>query len=260
MVTERRRIAVVTGVSRRAGIGAAIARRLAASGVDLFLHSWAPHDAEQPYGADVGGVDALLAELCSTGRQVQHLACDFADPVAPAELFGAALDAFGSVDVLVANHARSSRQSVAELTAAELDLSYAVNTRATLLLVKEFAGAHDDARDGGAIVLFTSGQHLRPAPAEIPYMASKGAIQQITKTLAAELAARGITVNAVNPGPTDTGWAGPETEQLVTRLMPTGRWGRPDDAARLVAWLCGPDGRWVTGQVIDSEGGFGYLS
>jgi 3-oxoacyl-[acyl-carrier protein] reductase len=131
-------VALVTGVSRRVGIGAAVARRLAEAGLDLFLHSWSPHDAQQPWGADAEGPAAIVADLRARVR-VEHLAADLADPDAPARILAAAERAFGRVDVLVANHARSSTSTLEELTAAELDLSYAVNTRATLLLVKEFA-------------------------------------------------------------------------------------------------------------------------
>ena len=100
----------------------------------------------------------------------------------------------------------------------------------------------------------TSGQHLAPMAREVAYAVSKGALQQATLTLADELADRGITVNAVNPGPTDTGWG--VADHDPTHTMPFGRWGEPDDAARLIAWLCSDDARWITGQTIDSEGGF----
>lgn len=249
---QRRPVAVVTGVSRRIGIGAAVARRLAAAGVDLFLHSWAPHDDEQPWGGDPGGVPALLDEL--TGVEVGHLAADFADPDAPRAVIRAATDRFGGVDVLVANHARSSDQGLEQLTAAELDLSYAVNTRATLLLVKEFAAAHTGGHPG-RVVLMTSGQHRGAMPTELPYIAAKGALHQVTASLAAHLAPRGITVNTVDPGATDTGWADGPTHQALLDVQPMGRWGQPDDAARLITWLVGPDAGWVTGQVIVSSGG-----
>lgn len=100
----------------------------------------------------------------------------------------------------------------------------------------------------------TSGRHLAPMAGEVAYAVSKGALQQATLTLAHELADRAITVNAVNPGPTDTGWGLADLDPA--RKMPLGRWGRPDDAARLVAWLCSDDAGWITGQTIDSEGGF----
>ena len=244
-------VAVVTGVSRRIGIGAAVARRLAEAGTDLFLHSWSPHDAEQPWGADPEGPEAIVAELRRSVR-VEHHAADLADPEAPARLLDAAMGTFGRVDVLVANHARSSGQALEDLTAAEIDLSYAVNTRATLLLVKEFAAR---CPGPGRVVVMTSGQHRGPMPDELPYIASKGALHQLTASLAAHLAPRRITVNCVDPGATDTGYADAEAHAAVMAQEPMGRWGEPDDAARLIAWLVGDAGRWVTGQVLVSNGG-----
>ncbi|MBX6768615.1 MAG: SDR family oxidoreductase, partial [Actinomadura rubrobrunea] len=163
---------------------------------------------------------------------------------------------FGAVDVLVANHARSSSRTLSEVTAEELDLTWTVNARAVVLLAQAFAAAHDDARPGGRVVLFTSGQHLAPMSGELPYAISKGAVHQMTLSLSDALIDRGITVNAVNPGPVDTGYADDELRRRVARAMPAGRWGRPEDVARLVRWLASDDAAWITGQVIDSEGGF----
>jgi 3-oxoacyl-[acyl-carrier protein] reductase len=255
------RVAVVTGVSRRVGIGLAVARRLAALGAALFVTSWTAHDREQPWGADPGGMDAVLAELGRGGPsapaagRVEHLEADFQDPEAPERVMAVAVEAFGHVDILVCNHARSSLGGLGQLTAAELDATLAVNTRAVLLLVQAFAAQHD-GRAGGRVVLFTSGQQLGPMPGELAYAASKGALVGVTPSLADTLADRGITVNTINPGPTDTGYADQATRERVARMFPAGRWGAPDDAARLVAWLCGDDAAWVTGQVVNSEGGF----
>jgi 3-oxoacyl-[acyl-carrier protein] reductase len=127
--------------------------------------------------------------------------------------------------------------------------------RATVLLVQAFAAQHD-GRPGGRVVLMTSGQHLGPMAAEVAYAISTGAIHQATATLADALADRGITLNTVNPGPTDTGYAPPAAHAAVTAQMPQGRWGEPRDAARLIGWLCTDDAAWITGQVINSEGGF----
>lgn len=249
------RVAVVTGVSRRAGIGFAVARRLAEEGAALVVQSWAAHDVEMPWGGDAEGPEALVAELRSMGSDVVHIVADFEQPAAAGEVIAAGVAEFGHVDVVVANHARSSSQGIDGLTAYELDRTLAVNVRGTLLLVQAFAAQHD-GRAGGRVVLFTSGQGKGPMPGEVPYVASKGAIEQVTPTLAAELMARNITVNAVDPGPTETGWADAATRSAVEGLMPRGRWGTPDDAARLVSWLAGPDADWVTGQVIHSDGGF----
>ncbi len=255
------RVAIVTGVSRRVGIGLAVARRLAALGAGLFVTSWAAHDREQPWGADPGGVAAVLAELGSgdasspAAGRVGHLEADFLDPGAPDRVMAAAVEAFGHVDILVCNHARSSLGGLGQLTAAELDATFAVNTRAVLLLVQAFAAQHD-GRPGGRVVLFTSGQHLGPMPGELAYAASKGALVAVTASLADTLADRGVTVNTINPGPTDTGYVDQATRERVATMFPAGRWGAPDDAARLVAWLCTDDAAWVTGQVVNSEGGF----
>jgi 3-oxoacyl-[acyl-carrier protein] reductase len=262
------RVALVTGVSRRIGIGMAVAGRLAALGADLFVTSWTAHDQEQPWGADPGGMDAVLAELRAgvtsapapgaggpAATRVEHLEADFLDPEAPGRVLAAAVEAFERVDILVCNHARSSEGDLARLTAAELDASFAVNTRAVLLLAQAFAARHD-GRSGGRVILFTSGQQLGPMPDELAYAVSKGALAAITPTLADTLADRGITVNTVNPGPTDTGYADAAVRERVARRFPAGRWGAPDDVARLVAWLCTDEAAWITGQVVNSEGGF----
>jgi 3-oxoacyl-[acyl-carrier protein] reductase len=125
-----------------------------------------------------------------------------------------------------------------------------------VLLVQAYAARHDDSRPGGRVVLFTSGQHRGPMAGELPYAISKGAIHQMTPSLADSLAGRGITVNAINPGPVDTGWPSDELRERLTPAFPAGRWGRPEDIAPVVAWLASDDSAWVTGQVIDAEGGF----
>ena len=146
-----------------------------------------------------------------------------------------------------------------ELDAPTLDAHYAVNLRATALLSVAFAkritrrGADGP---GGRIVNMVSGQENGPMPGELAYAATKGAVAAFTRSLSAEVGTAGITVNAVNPGPTDTGWM---DEALKAELLPRfafGRIGAPEDAARLVAWLATEEAAWITGQIIDSEGGF----
>jgi 3-oxoacyl-[acyl-carrier protein] reductase len=252
------RVALVTGASRRIAIGAAIARRLVGDGAAVLVHSWSPHDVEQAWGADEGGAQALVDELRADGRRAELIQADFADPDAPAAVVARARQAFGRLDVVVANHARSSNQTVEQLTAAEIDLTYAVNTRATLLLVQAFAAQHD-GRPGGRVVMFTSGQYHGAMPDELPYVASKGALHQLTASLAVHLMARGITVNTLDPGPNDTGYADPQTRAAVAGRSPGGRWGTPTDAARAVAWLVSDEADWITGQVIASDGGWSAI-
>lgn len=248
------RVAVVTGVSRRIGIGFGIAQHLLRAGADLFIQHYQPFDAAQPWGGDV--IADLVAELRTIGPRVEHLHADFSDPTAPEQVMRAAVDTCGHVDILVANHAYSTEGSLEHLTAESIDTHLQVNVRGTLLLVKHFAAQHD-GRPGGRVIMLTSGQHLGPMSGELAYVASKGAIHQLTLSLSAHLIRRGITVNTVNPGATDTGYADEAVRQAVIAAAPQGRWGEPADAARLITWLVSDDARWITGQVINSTGG-GY--
>ena len=248
------RTAVVTGVSRRVGIGAALARRLGSDGYALLLTGLPAYDAVQPYGGDPDGVPALLAELAGRGVTARYETADLLDPAAPAAVIAAAVDHFGQVDAVVANHAYSTDTPLGALDAAEIDRHLLVNVRATLLLVDAFAAAFTG--DAGRVVLFSSGQRLGPMHGELAYAASKGGLEALVPTLSDALADRHITVNAINPGPTDTGYAEGAVYARVAARFPGGRWGTPEDAARLVGWLCSPDAGWITGQIIDSEGGF----
>jgi 3-oxoacyl-[acyl-carrier protein] reductase len=253
----RGRVALVTGASRRAGIGYATARRLAAYGASVYLHHFTPHDAAQPWGADPGGVgavvDGVTEALADPEASVRHGSADLADPDGPAQVVDAAYRAFGRLDVLVCNQARSGGDGpLAEMDAAKLDAHWAVNARASLLLARSFAALGGPGR----IVFLTSGQELGPMRDEVAYAASKGALASITATLADELAGASITVNAVNPGPVDTGYAPPDAHAEVAARFPGGRWGEPDDPARLIAWLATDEAAWVTGQVVNTEGGF----
>ncbi|HEX2134175.1 MAG TPA: SDR family oxidoreductase [Actinophytocola sp.] len=253
----RGRVALVTGASRRIGIGYAIARRLAAYGASVFVHHYSPHDAAQPWGADPGGAAAVVAgvteALAAPEAGVEHLSLDLTAPDAPSALVAAAVEAFGRLDVLVCNQARSGGDGpLSEMDADKLDGHWAVNARASILLAKAFAALGGPGR----ILFMTSGQNLGPMRDEVAYAASKGAIAAITATLADELADSGISVNTVNPGPVDTGYAPPDVREAVARRFPGGEWGEPDDPARLIAWLATDEARWITGQVIDTEGGF----
>lgn len=251
-----KRVAVVTGVSRTQAIGFAIARRLLADGAHVVVGSWPAHDAAQPWGAEPGGVEQVVEGLGGIGPRLEHVESDLAEPDAPAALIDRAIDRFGAVDVLVCNHARSSAMGLHDVTAHELDRSWAVNARAVVLLVQAFAAARADDRPDGRVVLFTSGQHLAPMAGELAYAVTKGAVHQMTRSLSDALADDGITVNAINPGPVDTGWPSDKLRDELRGRFPAGRWGRPDDIAAVVAWLASPESAWVTGQVIDAEGGF----
>ncbi|AIR97057.1 3-ketoacyl-(acyl-carrier-protein) reductase [Streptomyces glaucescens] len=260
----RGRTALVTGASRRGGIGYAVARRLAAHGASVYLHHHVPHDAGQPWGADrPEEVAASVREVLGDPRaRVVHGPGDLADPAAPAELIATAAEALGGrLDILVANHALSGSDGTLDtVDAAMLDAHWAVDTRAVVLLVQAYArlrAALPPRTPGGRVVLMTSGQdHGGGMPGEIAYALQKGALASVTRSLATTLAERAVTVNAVNPGPVDTDYLSGEAYDWVASRFPAGRWGMPDDPARLIAWLATDEAGWITGQVIDSEGGF----
>lgn len=166
-------------------------------------------------------------------------------------------DQFGLPTILVNNAAYSERDGFQELNAKILDDHFAVNIRSTFLLCAEFARLFEKSGiDSGRIINITSGQGLGPMPGELAYAATKGAISAFTLSLSAELAHLGITVNAVNPGPTDTGWMTEAHKQLFAPKFLMGRIGLPEDAANLVAFLASEEAGWITGQIINSEGGF----
>lgn len=242
--------ALITGVGRRSGIGFAIARRLLATGNRVAVASWAPHDDEQAWGRD--DVAALQAEL----GDPPHLEVDLADPAAPSILVERARAEIGPLTRLVATHARSAAGDLTAVTAQDLDACFAVNARASVLLTQAFAAQYQPEAGPGRVVLFTSGQHRGPMTGEIAYALSKGAIQQVTATLAAELGPAGIAVTCVNPGPTDTGWAEPDTHARVAAAFPSGRWTTPEEVAAVVEWLPGESGMLLTGSTVDAEAGF----
>ena len=266
------RTALVTGVSRRRGIGLGVTRRLAELGASVFVQHFSPHDADQPWGADdIDSVRAAVRSALTPGADFGDWGLDLAEPTAPRRLVDAAVDAFGHLDILICNHARSGGDgSIFDMTPESLDSHWSVNARSTLLLTRHFAeqfapesfGPIDESATG-RVIWMTSGQHEGPMPGEVAYATSKAALAGITPTVAAELLTRGILLNTVNPGPVNTGYLddaptdrSDEVKKGVLRSMPFGRFGLPSDPARLIAWLVSDEGRWMVGQVLTSDGGF----
>ena len=251
----RGRVALVTGVGRRRGIGSAVCLALASRGADVVLSFWKAYDREKPWASDEDEPEALLGQLRDAGVRAEGIEMDLSRSDSARLLLDATEERLERPSILVNTAAYSTRDDFETLDAEALDAHYAVNVRAMALLSVGFARRYPGG-SGGRIVNFSSGQSLGPMPGELAYVATKGAIEAFTRTLAAEVGNKGITVNAVNPGPTDTGWMTEELKREIAPRFPSGRIGQPEDAAKLVAFLAGDEAAWITGQVIHSEGGF----
>jgi 3-oxoacyl-[acyl-carrier protein] reductase len=251
-----RRIAIVTGAGRRQGIGAAVYRALAQSGADIFFTSWIPYDRRMPWGAEENEPDNLRKEIRSLGVRCEYMEVDLGTAEAPTVIMQAVKQRLGQASILVNNAVHDDTTApFNQLDAGTLDAYYAVNMRGTMLLSVEFAKRFKGST-GGRIINLTSGQGRGAMPGKLAYVATKGAIEAFTVTLAVELAPLGITVNAVDPGPTDTGWITEEVKRDLLPRFPMGRLGQPEDAARLITFLASEEAGWVTGQIIRSTGGF----
>ena len=247
------RVALITGVSRQVGIGAAIARRLAEAGAKLFITYYRPYDASMPWGSEPTEAHEIVSEL-NRITQAEAMEVDLGTQGAGESVMQAAVSRFGHVDVLVNNATQDYGAKLEEIDEATLNSHFAVNVRGPLMLMKEFVAQHD-GREGGRIVNLTSGQSVNRMPESIPYIATKGAIEGLTLSLGAAAAAKGICVNGVDPGATDTGWMTPDVESQLAAMTDLGRVGQPDDVARLICFLASDAGRWITGQVVRSRGG-----
>ena len=254
MPNTRRGTVLVTGVGRQRSIGARLALGLAEDGWDLVLSHWAPYDDRIGYERGEHDAEDVAAACRRLGGTVRVMAADLADADAAGALVAAAA-APGELRGLVMSHAESVDSSVLDTTVESWDRHFAVNARAVWLLIKAFAerlpaGTTTEAR--GRIVALTSDHTVH----NLPYGASKGALDRIVVAAAVELAGRGIRANVINPGPIDTGWMTSEIRAAGLAQTPVGRLGTPADTADLVRFLMSDAGGWITGQILYSNGGF----
>lgn len=215
-------LALVTGAARADSIAAGIVPRLRADG-------W----------------DVATSDLVATDYP-----CDLSTPDGPDELMAAVTRDRGPITALVLSHAYDVSTGILDTTAESFDTHVAVNARASLLLIAAFA--RQAPADGGVVVAMTSDH----TTGNLPYGASKGALDRIVISAARELGPRGISANVVNPGPIDTGWMDDETRTALTAAHPLGRLGTPADIAAVVSFLVSPQGRWVSGQLLQTDGAF----
>jgi 3-oxoacyl-[acyl-carrier protein] reductase len=215
-------LALITGAARANGIAAGIAPRLVSDGWDVAL-------------SDLTDVEYV---------------CNLAEHDGPQTLVDAVVHDKGPISALVLSHAHDVATGILDTSAESFDQHVAVNARASLLLIAAFA--RQVPPDGGAVVALTSDA----TTGNLPYGASKGALDRIVISAARELGPRGISANAVNPGPVDTGWMNDDIRRAVLAEQPLGRLGDPSDIAQVVAFLVSKPGRWVSGQLLHVDGGF----
>jgi 3-oxoacyl-[acyl-carrier protein] reductase len=233
------KVAFVTGGS--SGIGAAIARRLANDGAAVAL----------TYSNNRSGAEEVVRDINRQGRAIA-LPLDLSIAIELTSTFDRIIRELGSVDIVVANAGDVMAKPIAESTFEDFDKAFAVNTRGTLLT---FAEAARRVSDGGRIVGLSSILTRQARAGMGLYAAGKAAVEQFVRALAHELGPKGITANAVSPGPTDTGMLLPARREQAPKQTPLGRIGAPRDVADVVAFLASEDARWITGQVISVNGG-----
>ena len=237
--------AIVTGGSR--GIGQAIAKRLSADGFAVVVN----------YAGNAAKARETVAAIESSGGKAIAVVGDVGKPEDVAALFASAKEAFGRVDVVVNSAGVMPMAPIASSSLADFDRVVATNLRGAFLVLGEAAA---NVETGGRIIALSTSVIARSFPAYGPYIASKAGVEGLVRVLANELRGRGITVNAVAPGPvgTELFFDGKSQEQIsqISKLAPLERLGTPDDIARVVSFLAGPDGGWVNAQVLRANGGF----
>lgn len=237
-------VAIVTGASR--GIGAAIARRLAADGFTVVVN----------YAGNAGQAEALADAIEAAGGRALAAQADVSDPAAVARMWDAAEAAFGGVDVLVNNAGVLAQATLADADDAHFDRQVAINLKGPRNTMRLAATR---LREGGRIINLSSSVVGLSLPTYGVYCATKAGVEAMTRVLAREMRGRNVTVNAIAPGPTATalfleGKTEAQVESLA-KLAPLERLASPEDIAAAVAFLAGPDGGWINGQVVRANGG-----
>ena len=244
------RSVLITGVGRRRGIAASVAAGLAADGWDLALSYWRPYDERLGLEGGKDHPDQIAEELRQGGRVVEVIAADLEDPRSAEVLMHRAGEALGPLDALVMSHCESVDSGVLNTTVESFDRHYAVNVRAGWLLTRAFVQQLPGS--GGCVLALTSDHTVE----NLPYGATKGALDRVVLAAAHELGHLGLRANVINPGPIDTGWMDDQTRAHLTALQPTGRLGSARDVANLVRFLVSEQGQWINGQLLHSNGGF----
>ena len=239
----------MTGAGRRVGIGAAICREIARNGGDVFFTDWRPFGKEPHTENSKNDLEDLAIEFRRLGIRVGTIDLDLSAPDSAEKLFGVVETELGAPDILINNACYDFEVPSLELSPGVLDKHYAVNVRAITMLCKEFVKRGNT----GHIINMTSGQSLGSMGGhKIPYTITKAALEMLSKQLAPELIERGITINAFDPGPTDTGWMTTELKEQIRRNSTRGKVNTPEDVGRLIISILTRE-KPSTGEVIHAE-------
>jgi 3-oxoacyl-[acyl-carrier protein] reductase len=237
--------AIVTGSSR--GIGAYIAKSLAQAGAGVVVN----------YASDESGADKVVAEIHAAGGEALAVRADVSKTDEVKALFDATIARFGKVDLLINNAGIAIYKLIKDTSDDDFDRIFDINVKGVFLTLREAATRLED---GGRIINLSSSVTRLMMPAYGSYSATKAAVEQLTRVFAKEVGQRGITVNSISPGPTNTElFTAGKTEETIKRLAAMaalGRIGEPDDIARVVLFLAGDESAWVTAQNLGVNGGF----
>lgn len=241
---------LLTGAGRRRGIAAGIATGLAPDGWDLALSYWPQADIDKELPGTRSDPEDLATELRQNGRRVVLIPGNLEDASTPQTIIQQATDQLGPLDALLMCHAYQSRSTILDTTVESFDRHYAVNIRATWLLLAEFA--RQLPATGGTVVALT-GDHT---VGNLPYGVTKAGLDRLVLAAAHELGDKKLRANVINPGAVDTGWMSEETRAANLSQQPTGRLATTTDTANLVRFLVSEQADWINGQLLYSNGGW----